>query len=133
MQYQAGGGDAFAGFRDLAQLLLSLTVLADTSGVRLVFGPRQPRDRAVVEGWPNGLPVRLNDGRFLRFSTALFLETDDQRRPLLKVERSVYQYQMDEAGDRWLVRYDYLRYPADPHPGHAHPDPRNIPRIGGAA
>ncbi len=85
-------------------------------GIRLVFGPRRPRDRAVIEGWTGESLVPLNDGRFLRFSVVLFLE-EHEGRLRLKVEKSLYQYQVDEAGDRWIVRYDYLRYPSEPHPG----------------
>ena len=47
---------------------------------------------------------------------SLFLEgREDNTR--LKVEKSVYQYQLDPDGEHWIVRYDYLRYPEEPHPG----------------
>jgi hypothetical protein len=91
-------------------------VLAGDVGIRLVFGPRRPRDRAVIEGMTGESLVPLKDGRFLRFSVALFLEPHDGG-SRLKIEKSVYQYQSDEPGDRWIVRYDYLRYPDEPHPG----------------
>ncbi len=48
---------------------------------------------------------------------SLFLEEQEDRTTRLKVEKSVYQYQLDEDGDHWIVRYDYLRYPDEPHPG----------------
>lgn len=39
----------------------------------------------------------------------------------LKVEKSVFQYQVDQPGDRWITRYEYIRTPADRHPGmHLH-------------
>ena len=93
---------------------MRLTVAAESGGVHLAFGPR-PRDRAVVEGFRDAV-IPLNDGRYLRLSVELFLEPhNDGTR--LKVDKSIYQYQLDERGDRWVVRYDYLRTPADPHPG----------------
>jgi len=80
-----------------------------------MFGPRG-RDRAVLEGRTGEALLPLNDGRFLRFSMSLFLEgREDNTR--LKVEKSVYQYQLDPDGEHWIVRYDYLRYPEEPHPG----------------
>ncbi|MGH7390441.1 MAG: hypothetical protein ACREM3_13430 [Candidatus Rokuibacteriota bacterium] len=69
----------------------------------------------MVEGMRDSL-VPLNDGRYLRVSVSLFLEPYEGR-TRLKVEKSVYQYQLDEEGDQWVVRYDYLRTPSDPHPG----------------
>jgi hypothetical protein len=58
----------------------------------------------------------LNDGRFLRLHVTLSLEdTPEGRR--LKVLKSSFQYQVDQQGERWIVRYDYLREPGpDPHP-----------------
>lgn len=48
---------------------------------------------------------------------ACYLDVDDERGPLLKVSESSFQYQEDEAGNDWIVRYDYLREPGpDPHP-----------------
>jgi len=60
--------------------------------------------------------VYLNDGRFLRFAMSLYLEPYG-RETRLKVEKSVIQYQIDEDGDRWIFRYDYLRHATEPHPG----------------
>ncbi len=88
--------------------------MADGGGLRLLHGPRG-RDHGVIEGMRDSL-VPLNDGRYLRVSVSLFLEPYEDR-TRLKVEKSVYQYQFDEEGDRWIVRYDYLRTPTDPHPG----------------
>jgi hypothetical protein len=37
----------------------------------------------------------------------------------LKVVESSYQYQLDDDGTHWVVRYDYLRDPQGAHPpGH---------------
>lgn len=69
-----------------------------------------------MEGLRDGAPVPLNDGRYLRVSVSLFLEPFEGR-TRLKVEKSLYQYQLNEEGDRWVVRYDYLRTPTNPHPG----------------
>jgi hypothetical protein len=114
--YLAGGADAFAAFGDLVNLLLRVTVLAGTVGVRLTRGPR-PKDRQMIEG---GLDkdkdvVRLNDGRYLRISVTLFREPHEGGHRM-KVERAAYQYQVDEDGHRWAFRYDYLRAPQDEHP-----------------
>jgi hypothetical protein len=81
--------------------------------VRLVY-LEGGRDRAVVEGREDSV-VRLTDGRFLRLAYSLFIDHDDEDK--LKVLKSVLQYQCDAEGERWIVRYDYLRHPAEPHPG----------------
>jgi hypothetical protein len=114
---QRGGASAFDAFRDLVSLLLSRTVLAlPTGGVRLVR--RQGQPGTVALGGPDGPedPLRLNDGRFLRLSVALYLDVTPQG-SRLTVAQSSYQYQMDREGDRWIFRYDYLRHPPHPHPG----------------
>lgn len=60
-------------------------------------------------------PLRRNDGRFLRLRMSLALgEGETGQR--LKVLQSSYQYQVDEKGDDWIFRYDYLREPIDNHP-----------------
>lgn len=59
--------------------------------------------------------VQLNDGRYLRVSIILYLEPHETGHRL-KVEQASYQYQSDEAGDRWVFRYDYRREPTDLHP-----------------
>ncbi len=116
-QYRAGGPDAFRAFCDLANLLLRVTVLAvGAAGARVTAGPR-PRDRAVIEGGlaeENGV-VPLTDGAFLRLSVVLFRAPHDGGHRM-KVEQASYQYQVDDAGNRWAFRYDYRREPADQHP-----------------
>lgn len=102
-------------FRELTALLLNLTVAARHGGIRLLFLGKR-RDKAVLEGWTGESLLPLNDGRYLRFSVSLFL-APYERGTRLKVEKSVCQYQLDEAGERWIARYDYLRVAAAPHPG----------------
>lgn len=116
-RYMAGGQPAFQAFQQLAALLLELTVLRPGGMVRLTYGP-SGRDRAALGGAAGPTdPLLLNDGRLLRLSMSLYLDTEDERGPLLKVSKSSCQYQADLKGERWIVRYDYLREPGpDPHP-----------------
>jgi hypothetical protein len=75
-------------------------------------------DRYALTGW-NGGPVPLNDGRFLRLAISLYLGDSPEKKltNLLKVRKASLQYQEDEAGDRWVFRYDYLREQEEtPHP-----------------
>ena len=113
-QYKSGSPESFAAFRELVQLLLQVTVLGGAIGVRLTRGPRT--DRMIVEGAVDDLGIiRLNDGRYLRVSIVLFREPHE-RGHRLKVEQASYQYQSDDIGNRWVVRYDYRREPSDQHP-----------------
>lgn len=119
-RYKAGTPESFEAFRQLAFLLLSLTVLAPDGGVTLSRGPQGP-DTLALGGWrgPDD-PLPLNDGRYLRLSIALYLDTTPRDRRL-KVKHSSYQYQSDADGEQWIFRYDYLRTAEDPHPGaHLH-------------
>jgi hypothetical protein len=59
--------------------------------------------------------VLLNDGRYLRLTMSLYFE-DVQEGRRLKTHSGSFQYQQDTAGDRWIFRYDYLRWPPSPHP-----------------
>lgn len=97
--------------------MLRVTVARADSGVRMWRGPDP--NRAMLGGLGNQgrSPVALRDGRYLRVMAACYLDVDDERGPLLKIAESSFQYQVDEAGDDWIVRYDYLREPdEDPHP-----------------
>lgn len=118
-EFLKGGPKAFDAFRDLAQVLLSATVLDPSSYVRYVGRrPRTGRETRALGG-PRGPtdPVLLRDGRYLRVAVSLFLDGQDPRGRLLKVLTSSYQYQTDPVGDQWIWRYDYLREPGpDPHP-----------------
>jgi hypothetical protein len=114
--YMAGDRRSFEAFRELAALMLRLTVMAPQGGLRLTRRRDEP-DRAVLGGHGGPVdPIPLNDGRWLRVSVSLALvETEAGRR--MKVLKSGYQYQADNAGDVWICRYDYLREPGpDPHP-----------------
>ena len=116
----AGGQEAFFAFRDLALLVLKLTVLRSPQGsVRLTQGTAP--GTFALGGW-NGPddPLPLNDDRYLRLSIALYLE-DTPHGSRLKVSEAGYQYQTDRDGDEWIFRYDYVRHPPDPHPAsHLH-------------
>jgi len=96
-------------------LLLRLTIL-DGAGVRITAGPR-PDERMVIEGGRalDSDVVLLKDGRFLRLFLVLF-RAPYQGGHRMKVEQASYQYQVDEAGLRWVFRYDYRRNPSDQHP-----------------
>jgi hypothetical protein len=114
--FMAGGSRSFGGFRDLVQLLLGATVLADGQYVRLV--QQAGRQQVGALGGPTGptSPVRLRNGRWLRVAVDLFLAPHDGG-TRLKVRKSSYQYQDDEHGQREVFRYDYLREPGEgPHP-----------------
>lgn len=113
--YQAGGPGAAQAFRDLADLLLRLTILAPEGSVRFSSGPRGTAD-LVLGGWsgPDD-PLPLRDGRYLRLTVRLYVApVAEQNR--LKVASSSYQYQVDREGEHWVFRYDYLRIPPDLHP-----------------
>lgn len=113
--YKGRGPQAADAFRELTDFLLRLTILAPAGGVRFASGPRGTQD-LVLGGWsgPDD-PLPLRDGRYLRLTMRLYIapETEGSR---LKVATSSYQYQMDREGERWILRYDYLRNPPDPHP-----------------
>lgn len=118
-QYLEGGAASFAASRELIQFLLDQTVMAENGAVRAEFGPRKKRDRAVISGRLADGVVPLLDGRYLKIVIEVYLDPKDGDR--LKVAKSLLQYQADEDGDRWIVRYEYLREPADPHPAmHLH-------------
>lgn len=119
-QYKAGEDpESFSAFRDLIQLLLSVSVLDQTSAVRLTSGPRDKVKS--LGGWTGpDAPLLLTDGRYLRLNVNLYLEqTSSGSR--VKVKNSSFQYQNDHNGDKWIFRYDYFRQPPEPHPSaHLH-------------
>jgi hypothetical protein len=118
-RYKLGDKQSPEAFRELATFLLRLTVAKrDHPGLWLArgAGPAATTKATLQAATEPGVPVPLNDGRFLRLH--FFLErmhTPDGVR--LKVHESSFQYQVDQEGERWIVRYDYLREPGpDPHP-----------------
>ncbi len=113
--YKAGNPAALDAFRDLASLLLTITVLDSSSFVRLIR-ERGAHGRGVLGG-PTGPtdPLMLLDGRFLRLAVSMNIETTDQGRRL-KVLQSSYQYQADGDGTDWIFRYEYLRHGSNRHP-----------------
>ena len=97
-------------------LLLGITVLAPGGGVRLFSASGERERKMVLGGWLSATdPLPLTDKRFLRLTMSLYREhvSDGWR---LKMEKSAIQYQVDAEGQQWMFRYDYLRYPPDPHP-----------------
>jgi hypothetical protein len=77
------------------------------------------RDRALISGREGDGVIPLRNSGFLKVVIQLYL--DAAADPHLKVETSLLQYQADRDGDRWICRYEYLRSPANPHPGmHLH-------------
>ena len=115
-QYLAGGRDAFEAYRELISLLLRITILAPGGGVGL-FATHGERDRRMVlGGWRSATdPLQLTDKRYLRLTMSLYRE-QAAAGWRLKMEKSAVQYQVDAEGQQWMFRYDYLRYPPDPHP-----------------
>ena len=112
--YRAGTRSSFTAVRELFQMLLVATVMADGQAVVMHEHKREAR---LLAG--RGLePLCLRDGRFLRLTVVLRLDqSDDGRR--LKVLESSFQYQnsWDEHEPQEIFRYDYLRQPGnDPHP-----------------
>lgn len=115
----AGKATSFDSFRELVQLLLSLTVL---KGNQFVYLTRGPSPRRQVLGGRQGptSPVQLLDGRWLRIAISLRLEPHEDGSFRLKVEKTSLQYQCnesdDEGGQREIFRYDYLREDNSAHP-----------------
>lgn len=109
----AGTPKSFAAFRDLVQLLLSLTVMADNEFVNLASLGGDPTRRALGGNGGPTFPVRLRDGRWLRIAYSLHLAPHLGKEMRLKVEQSSVQYQAnqfdDDGGLREIFRYDYLR------------------------
>lgn len=106
-----GGEQAFEAFAELANLLLRLTVLDPSGGVRLLRDQRNPSWR-VMTGWSLNRPLPLRDGNYLRMNVALYLSDDG----LMRVKDSDYQYQLDEESEAWIFRYDYFRKAVNPDP-----------------
>jgi len=113
-QYQAGAPEGFDAFRELADLILRITILAGHGGVRLAQGPRP--NTLVLGGW-NGPtdPLPLVNDRYLRVAVT-FVRGRVEEGHRIKVVESSYQYQVDPEGRDWVFRYDFLRHPPDPHP-----------------
>jgi hypothetical protein len=118
-RFKLGDKQSPEAFRDLATLMFNLTVAKRTyQGLWLARGaPPAAATRATLQANPEPFsPLPLNDGRFLRLHFHLErVSTPEGWR--LKVQESSLQYQVDQEGERWICRYDYLREPGpDPHP-----------------
>jgi len=123
---RAGGPDAFDGFRDLVSLLLCLTIGHKRAAIHLARakGPRGVQARMLTGGHAPAGPdvVRLSNERYLRLVVSLYLG-EGAGRDFPRTSMSLLQYQLDEAGDDWVFRYEYKREPdpAQPKPvGHLH-------------
>lgn len=106
----------FQAFADLAQLLLSRTVLGSGQFVRLSRSAASTRVQTLGGLGGPTTPVQLRNDFWLRVAVTLRLDDTDAGRRL-KVLKSSFQYQADEGGLEEIFRYDYLREPGpDPHP-----------------
>lgn len=98
-QYMAGGAGSFDDFRELVQLLLSVTVLADNQFDTLRQGQDQARRGT---WWPRSSisPIRIRDSRWLRSVTILHLAPHDDGSSRLKLEQTslVLQILAHETG-----------------------------------
>lgn len=118
--FKAGDNGSASAFKDLASLLLSVTVGKPQSVPRLTFR-KDDRRHSVLGGMAGPQdPVQLRNGHYLKIVVALKL-ADTEHGPRLKVRDSSYQYQLDRKGDDWIFRYDYERTPVAEHPAaHLH-------------
>lgn len=115
-QFKDGGPEAPAAFHEFTSLVFGRTILDTTSTIVMQYGPRG-RDAFVVGGRGNG-PLRLRNGHFLEVAMSLF---QDPATRFWKVEESRFQYQVDEAGSRWMFRDEYARAPRNVYPAaHLH-------------
>ena len=99
-------------FRNLIELLLSMTVMDESSYVRLLEGSSAD---FFVLGGPQGPidPLILNDGRQLRVAITLMLEAHEGGRRL-----KVFEYEVFNIRPTKALRFsdDYLRNPKTHHP-----------------
>ncbi len=116
---RAGGPHAFDGFRDLVNFLLCLTIGHREAAIHLSHAAGRGAQSRVLTGGhdPQGAPVvKLANGRYLRLVVSLYL--DPERDDFLRTSMSLLQYQLDEAGEDWIFRYEFKR---EPEPGSAKP------------
>jgi hypothetical protein len=107
-----GGNGAPKKFADLVGFLLGLTVVKNPSGGRVILDKSKRANQFVLSGWNTlGSPIPLANGEFLRLAMTLY--TDEKDHQFLKVLKSNCQYQRDEAGDKWIFRYDFSREPGN--------------------
>lgn len=131
---RTGGPDAFEAFRDLVNYEFCLTIGHAKAGIHLEVRDRHALIRVLAGGHdPHGYPVvQLRNGHYLKLVVSLYLDaTADDK--YLRTRMSLFQYQLDEAGDDWVFRYEYKREPepGEPKPvGHFHV--RGDLRSGGA-
>ncbi len=107
---RAGGKRAFRHFRELVSELLCITVASSDASVWMPKPKAGLPVRSDLFGGhgPGDSLVKLNNGAYLRLIIGLFLKNEGHDR-YLRVSVSTYQYQLDEAGDDWVFRYEYRR------------------------
>ncbi|MEO8425281.1 MAG: hypothetical protein ABI595_15395, partial [Actinomycetota bacterium] len=104
--------------------IFGLTVMADTDSIRIhrLEGDTVKRVLAPIQG-PH-VPLRLTNGAFLRFNVNAYLGETSKApgKPVLKVADEAFQYQLDQHGQEWVFRYEYVRDPIDSRhpPAHFH-------------
>jgi hypothetical protein len=117
---RAGGRDSFIHFEAFVNHLFCLTIGHKTASIRLSRAKAGKKQHRVLSGGhdPGGeLVVRLTNDHYLRFVVSLFLDSSGAD-AFLRTSLSLYQYQLDTAGDDWVFRYEYKR---EPEPGDARP------------
>ena len=118
-RYLAGTPDAFLAVRELLDYLLRITIMAEQETVRITVAAN-PNTRVIGV---RRQPLLLRNGHYLRLTVTLSLDDTPDKEPKrrLRVYSSSYQYQADQDGERWIVRYDYERVPDSVHPcSHVH-------------
>lgn len=129
--FQSGDQSSFEAWARLANLLLSHSVLRNSQTLlRCKTEPSKAASTRLLSGGhdPLGIPLQLTDGKWLRVSQTLVLDSDGDP-PRLKVAKCQYAYLLNEtestslegATAPWVFRYDYVRVRDDEHPpGHLH-------------
>lgn len=113
---KSGTRQSLESWRDLANLLLRVTVADSAEHIRLSW-PAGGKRIAAQFGRKDEPPTLLRNGKYLRVLQSLSIEPSDEHGPRLKVLASVYQYAADATESNWLFRYDYVRVPPNKYPG----------------
>ncbi|HEY4003346.1 MAG TPA: DUF6516 family protein, partial [Candidatus Xenobia bacterium] len=112
--YKGGGRDGLRSFVRLIRLLLGNTICPDISQVQVsALGTK-----AVIGTWDEA-PLRLTNDRFLRLT--MILRENKGSNPSVLAYSYQYQLEAETATDDWVFRYDFDRFPENPHPpAHLH-------------
>lgn len=115
-----GGRAAPSSFQALIQKLLTLTILKEGSAVTLHHSVAGNPKRFIISGPSRSFaPLPLTNGAFIY----LFydLQLDEKEPHYLLVQSSKIAYQLDEAGERMVFRFEYNRRAPDQYPSaHLH-------------